>query len=114
MHLHVHVPSRGRPWPRGSPEKLNFSGLPTQKAVERGVETDGMREGFVELGVVFEPFTADHAETAALLRARTRERGLSLADRACLALALDRGLRVVTADRAWAELGLEVEVELIR
>ncbi len=73
-----------------------------------------MREGLMELGVVFEPFTADHAETAALLRARTRERGLSLADRACLALALDRGLKVVTADRAWAELGLEVKVELIR
>jgi len=40
--------------------------------------------------------------------------GLSLADRACLALAISRDLPVITADRAWARLGLPVEVVLTR
>ena len=49
-----------------------------------------------------------------LLRRATKARGLSLGDRACLALAERDGLAVVTGDRAWAELDLGVEVVLIR
>ncbi|WP_293681082.1 type II toxin-antitoxin system VapC family toxin [uncultured Phenylobacterium sp.] len=51
---------------------------------------------------------------AGLMRRATRSRGLSLADRACLALGLRLGLPVYTADRAWADLDLGVEVVLIR
>jgi PIN domain nuclease of toxin-antitoxin system len=40
--------------------------------------------------------------------------GLSLADRACLALAKQRGLPVLTADRIWQTLDLGVAVVLIR
>ncbi len=50
----------------------------------------------------------------AKLYPQTRNRGLSLADRACLALALDKGWPVMTADRAWAGLDIDVEVEMIR
>lgn len=49
-----------------------------------------------------------------LLRRLTRARGLSLGDRACLALAEQLGLPVLTADRAWADLDVGVEVVLIR
>lgn len=59
-------------------------------------------------------FTADHARTAASLHAKTRKTGLSLADRACLALAKVQRLPVLTADREWAALDIGVKVELIR
>jgi PIN domain nuclease of toxin-antitoxin system len=60
------------------------------------------------------PFTDALALTAAQLLPKTRGQGLSLGDRACLALALTRGIPVVTTDRLWAELGLGIQVELIR
>ena len=58
----------------------------------------------------------DHLQAAevAALWPLTRHAGLSLADRACLALALDRDLPVLTADRVWTELGLPLDVRLIR
>lgn len=52
--------------------------------------------------------------SAGLLHAQTRRRGLSLGDRFCLALAMETGLPVLTADRAWTELGLDLDIRLIR
>jgi PIN domain nuclease of toxin-antitoxin system len=40
--------------------------------------------------------------------------GLSLGDRACLALARLRNLPAVTADRAWAKLDLAIPIEVVR
>ncbi len=48
------------------------------------------------------------------LRPLTKSRGLSLGDRACLALAMSTGATAVTADRSWADLGLAVSIEVIR
>ncbi|MGH2915028.1 MAG: PIN domain-containing protein [Solirubrobacteraceae bacterium] len=61
-----------------------------------------------------EPFAADDALAAAGPYPLTSSRGLSLGDRACLALAQRLGVPAVTAEHAWAELGLEIEVRLIR
>jgi ribonuclease VapC len=61
-----------------------------------------------------EPLTGDDAATIAELRAATRDAGLSLGDRACLALGLRLGLPIVTADRAWEELGLGLTIRVIR
>jgi ribonuclease VapC len=49
-----------------------------------------------------------------VLLGATRQAGLSLGDRACLALALPFGRPAVTADRIWPNLGLGAEVVLIR
>ena len=64
--------------------------------------------GRLPLAVV--PFDTTLAKLAATLKAPTRALGLSLADRACLALALDRRLPAVTGDRDWAKARLDVEL----
>ena len=60
------------------------------------------------------PFTPEHARIAGNLIAETRPLGLSLADRACLALALDLKAPVYTADRSWKKLKLGLRIHLIR
>ena len=52
--------------------------------------------------------------SAGLLRQPTRHLGLSLGDRACLALAASLGLPALTADRVWTQLDVGVEVVLCR
>jgi len=54
------------------------------------------------------------AERTAELRSVTRQHGLSLGDRACLALALRAARPVLTADRAWENVGVGVEIHLLR
>jgi ribonuclease VapC len=58
--------------------------------------------------------TAQDGPAIARLRPTTRDLGLSLADRACLALAQRLGLTILTADRAWAQLEIGVEIRLAR
>lgn len=66
----------------------------------------------LELDVI--PFDAEQAAVAASLRAATRACGLSLADRACLALAHSSSLPVLTADRDWAKCPVEIKMVIIR
>ncbi len=85
-----------------------------KKSLERGVTVEGMQLEFAAVGVRFEPFTPQQAEIAACLAVPTRPQGLSLADRACLALAASKGLPAMTADRAWSGLSIDVEIDVIR
>ncbi|MBV8208079.1 MAG: type II toxin-antitoxin system VapC family toxin [Acidobacteria bacterium] len=59
-------------------------------------------------------FTPAHAELAGTLMLQTRSLGLSLGDRACLALALTAGGAVYTADSSWKKLKLRIPVRVIR
>jgi PIN domain nuclease of toxin-antitoxin system len=79
-----------------------------------GLETVGKLESVEALGVTVEDFRADDAELVAELWAPTRQAGLSLADRACLALARRLGLPAHTADREWKNVEVGVTVVLIR
>ena len=92
---------------------VNWSEV-VQKALRRQVDITGMREEFVQAGVVFSPFTVEQAEIAALLWDKTRHLGLSLGDRACLALAMEHQLPILTADRAWSGLDLDLQIQLVR
>lgn len=60
------------------------------------------------------PFDGDLALRSAGLRPLTRSSGLSLGDRACLALAQKLGIPALTADRAWAGVNCGVTIEVIR
>ena len=56
---------------------------------------------------------ADCIEVAEL-RPKTKAQGLSLADRACLALAARLGVPALTTDREWAKADVDARVQLIR
>jgi PIN domain nuclease of toxin-antitoxin system len=60
------------------------------------------------------PFTAEHAKIAGGLIAHTKTLGLSLGDRACLALGLLLNAPVYTADKSWRKLKLGIRVHVIR
>ena len=85
-----------------------------QKAETSAYEAEALRQDAQSLGLVILPFSVSQAEIAGRLRQSTATFGLSLADRACLALAIDTQSTVYTADRVWLEIGLGVEVEAIR
>ena len=78
-----------------------------------GVELPALIGG-PEPAIVTVPFNAEHARTAAGMLEATTPAGLSLADRACLALARVMSLPAVTADRVWSEVDVGVEVVQIR
>lgn len=84
--------------------KLQERGMP-DAAIDRAL-------GHLDLEVV--PFDAAQATAAGKLRAPTRALGLSLGDRACLALALARAMPAVTMDRGWVALSVGAEVIVAR
>lgn len=84
------------------------------KLTDRGFTPEAIHAMLDGLRLQFAPFDGDLAYRAGLLRPATRHAGLSLGDRACLALAAQLGLPALTADRAWATVEVGVAVEVIR
>ena len=61
------------------------------------------------------PFDLEEAEQTAKLHPLVQSKGLSLGDRACIALGIKLQLPIYTADRVWKELQLEgTDIKLIR
>jgi ribonuclease VapC len=76
-----------------------------------------MNEIEIFLSEAFSSVTAfDHqqANIAARLHAENRDHRLSYADAACLALAMTKNVPVLTGDRKWQIIPLDIEVMLIR
>lgn len=67
--------------------------------------------GLTSISIV--PFTETHALYAANFILQTQRYGLSLGDRACLGLAKERRLAVLTADKVWSQLA-DIEIIQIR
>jgi PIN domain nuclease of toxin-antitoxin system len=80
----------------------------------RGIPADLIRGRIEEMGCEVCLFGEDQAHLAGALVAQTRAYGLSLGDRACLALALERKATVYTTDRTWKNLNLGIAIEVIR
>ena len=85
-----------------------------QKASRNGLDVLRVRSLLQDMEMSILPFTLDQAEIAAQLWQQTHPLGLSLADRACLALAMERQRPILTADRAWSELSLGLDIQFIR
>ena len=81
---------------------------------ERGVSETETASVIAALGLTVLPFDEELACRTAQLRRPVRGSGLSLGDRACLALAGRGRVPALTADRAWADLDIGVEIELVR
>ena len=83
-----------------------------QKAEQHAVDVEGLEYDLEALGVRFAPFDTSAARSSAELWGPGR--GLSLGDRACLALAVSVDGVALTADHRWVDAGHDVQVELIR
>jgi PIN domain nuclease of toxin-antitoxin system len=84
------------------------------KLADAGVPEADLRRALDGLGLDVHAFDAAQAWEAGLLRPRTRDLGLSLGDRACLALGRALGRPVLTTDRNWSKLRVGVEILTVR
>ncbi len=84
------------------------------KLVGRGLNPDEAWEATLSPIREAVAFTSEHARLTGDLAAQTRALGLSLGDRACLALGLALKAPVYTADRSWKKLKVSVRIHVIR
>ena len=84
------------------------------KLAEAGMPEETIKTVLGELGLIVVPFDEPLAFATGFLRPTTSRYGLSLGDRACLALGQQLNRPVLTADRMWKTVKLDVEVQLIR
>ncbi len=99
--------------PAAAMSGANYAEL-ISKLIEKGSPASEATASAADLGLAVFPLDVAAAITVGAMHETTRGRGISLGDRACLALGAQLALPVLTADRAWAELDLGVEVVLIR
>jgi ribonuclease VapC len=104
-----------------TPEMLNNSTGSTvnlaevhTKLVSRGGDPDEAWEDALSAIQEAAPFDEEQARITGSLVAQTRALGLSLGDRACLALGLALKAPVYTADRSWKNLKVGVRIHVIR
>ncbi len=91
---------------------VNFAEVIT-KLCDHGMPADDACTVVHAIGVNLVDYDADQASMTAELRQSTRRWGLSLGDRACLALARLRNLPAMTADAIWAKV-TGADIVLIR
>jgi PIN domain nuclease of toxin-antitoxin system len=88
-------------------EVVSFLSKKTQKQ-------DEMIKFLTETFDCIEDFNIEQAIIAGSFISVTKDYGLSLGDRACLALAKYKNIPVLTADKAWTKLNLGIKIKLIR
>jgi PIN domain nuclease of toxin-antitoxin system len=99
--------------PRAVISSVNLAEVVTRLSLLKMPEIE-IHEILDPLGLEIIPFDENQAFQAGVLSKITQSLGLSLGDRACLALAVTTHKNVVTADRIWKELKLGIEIQLVR
>lgn len=84
------------------------------KLIDKGLSEIEIQDMFEILSLPIIPFDEEQGFIAGLLRTQTRSLGLSLGDRACLSLAIQQRMSVLTADLVWSGLKLGVNIQIIR
>lgn len=92
---------------------VNFAEL-VAKLSEETLSLSDITESFDGLEIDIVDFTREHATATGDLRMKSRDLGLSLGDRACIALGIAENALIVTADRSWASIDDIGKVEVIR
>lgn len=76
------------------------------KLCEKGATSELTQKLAQQLNLTILPYTANIAHTTGVLRDITKQYGLSLGDRSCLATAIHHRLEILTADKAWLSLSI--------
>ena len=84
------------------------------KLVREGADPDEAWEEILSPIREAAEFTGEQAKIAGSLITQTRALGLSLGDRACLALGITLNVPVYTTDRSWKHLRLGVRIHVVR
>jgi len=97
----------------GVASTVNLAEVQT-KLVREGADPDEAWDLAIASVPRAEPFTSEHAKIAGSIVKQTRPLGLSLGDRACLALAVALKAPVYTTDGEWKRLKLGIGIHVIR
>ncbi len=92
---------------------VNLCEVVTKLALRNNLSDRVLKE-LTEFELEIVDFDRALAEAAGVLAAHTRGQGLSLGDRACLALARREGATALTADKAWRKIDLGIDIQFIR
>jgi ribonuclease VapC len=92
---------------------VNYSEV-LSKALDQGDVFNVAARKLLAMGFIVVPHDEALALRTGELRQWTKSRGLSIGDRACLALAERERLPALTADRSWMGLDLPIEIRVIR
>ncbi len=84
------------------------------KLVKKGVPLERAWAHTLSAVIAAEPFTSEQAKIAGSLITETASRGLSLGDRACLALAIALKAPVYTTEQTWKNLKVGIPIHVLR
>ena len=99
--------------PDAAVSAVNYSEV-VAKLAEAGVPERVIQEALKGLGLEVIAFDQELAEVAGMLRPVTKGLGLSLGDRACLALAQQLSVPALTTDSVWEKITVGVKIRVVR
>ncbi len=98
---------------RGVIGSANYAEL-FSKLIDRGIPAAEVMTIIDSLELEFVSQDEQQAQLTGKLRSVSKSFGLSLGDRSCFALAMVSGLPVLTADRVWSNMSVDIDVQCIR